>query len=137
TLKRLRDLGNSVIVVEHDEEAIRAADYILDMGPGAGEAGGRIIAQGSIEDILTSRESLTGRYLARELAIDIPPRRNRPGEQKLVVTGARGNNLKEVELALPLGLLVCITGVSGSGKSTLINDTLMQTSSPSGSASST
>ena len=124
TLKRLRDLGNSVIVVEHDEEAIRAADYVLDMGPGAGEAGGRIIAEGTLADILASRESLTGRYLARELAIDLPARRNRPGEQRLVISGARGNNLKDVELSLPLGLLVCITGVSGSGKSTLINDTL-------------
>jgi excinuclease ABC subunit A len=124
TLKRLRDLGNSVIVVEHDEEAIRAADYVLDMGPGAGEAGGRIIAEGRLDDILASRESLTGRYLARELSIELPARRNRPGEQRVVITGARGNNLKDVELSLPLGLLVCITGVSGSGKSTLINDTL-------------
>jgi excinuclease ABC subunit A len=124
TLKRLRDLGNSVVVVEHDEEAIRAADYVLDMGPGAGEAGGFIVAEGTLADILASRESLTGRYLARELAIEMPSRRNRAGEQRLVITGARGNNLKDVELSLPLGLLVCITGVSGSGKSTLINDTL-------------
>ncbi|MBW8879675.1 MAG: excinuclease ABC subunit UvrA, partial [Acidobacteria bacterium] len=124
TLRRLRDLGNSVIVVEHDEEAIRAADYVLDMGPGAGEAGGRIIAEGRLDDILASRDSLTGRYLARELAIELPARRNRPGEQRLVIAGARGNNLKDVELSLPLGLFVCITGVSGSGKSTLINDTL-------------
>jgi excinuclease ABC subunit A len=124
TLQRLRDLGNSVIVVEHDEEAIRAADYVLDMGPGAGEAGGHIIAQGRLDDILASRESLTGRYLARELAIELPARRNRAGEQRLVIAGARGNNLKDVELSLPLGLLICITGVSGSGKSTLINDTL-------------
>ncbi|HYY61597.1 MAG TPA: excinuclease ABC subunit UvrA, partial [Burkholderiales bacterium] len=124
TLQRLRDLGNSVIVVEHDEEAIRAADYVLDMGPGAGEAGGRIVAEGTLADILASRDSLTGRYLAREAAIDVPARRNRPGEQRLVITGARGNNLKDVELSLPLGLFVCITGVSGSGKSTLINDTL-------------
>ena len=124
TLKRLRDLGNSVIVVEHDEEAIRAADHVLDMGPGAGEAGGRIVAEGTLADILASQDSLTGRYLARALAIDFPARRNRPGEQRLVISGARGNNLKDVELSLPLGLLVCITGVSGSGKSTLINDTL-------------
>ncbi len=124
TLKRLRDLGNSVIVVEHDEEAIRAADYVLDMGPGAGEAGGHIVAEGTLGDILASRESLTGRYLARELAIEPPSRRNRAGKQRLVISGARGNNLKDVELSLPLRLLVCITGVSGSGKSTLINDTL-------------
>jgi excinuclease ABC subunit A len=124
TLKHLRDLGNSVIVVEHDEEAIRSADYVLDMGPGAGEAGGRIVAEGTLDDILGSKESLTGRYLSRELSIPLPPRRGRPGEQKIVVTGARGNNLKDVELILPLGLLVCITGVSGSGKSTLINDTV-------------
>jgi len=124
TLKRLRDLGNSVIVVEHDEEAIRAADYVLDMGPGAGEAGGRIVAAGALADILANRDSLTGRYLAHELAIAVPSRRHRPGEHKIVVSGARGNNLKDVELKLPLGLFVCVTGVSGSGKSTLINDTL-------------
>jgi len=124
TLKRLRDLGNSVIVVEHDEEAVRAADYVLDMGPGAGEAGGRIVAEGALADILGNRDSLTGRYLAHELAIAVPTRRQRPGEHKIVVSGARGNNLKDVELRLPLGLFVCVTGVSGSGKSTLINDTL-------------
>ena len=123
TLKRLRDLGNSVIVVEHDEEAIRAADYVLDMGPGAGEAGGHIVAQGTPEDILANRQSLTARYLSREMTIPIPPHRRR-AKQKLVVQGASGNNLKDVDFELPLGLLVCVTGVSGSGKSTLVNDTL-------------
>jgi excinuclease ABC subunit A len=123
TLKQLRDLGNSVIVVEHDEEAIRAADYVVDMGPGAGEAGGRVVAQGAPEDIIASRDSLTGRYLAGELSIPVPPHRRR-AKHKLAVHGARGNNLKDVDLELPLGLFVCVTGVSGSGKSTLVNDTL-------------
>jgi excinuclease ABC subunit A len=123
TLKRLRDLGNSVIVVEHDEEAIRAADHVVDMGPGAGEAGGRIVAEGSPSDILANPESLTGRYLSRALSIAVPARRNR-AKESIVLKGARGNNLKAVDLELPLGVLVCITGVSGSGKSTLINDTL-------------
>jgi excinuclease ABC subunit A len=124
TLKQLRDLGNSVIVVEHDEDAIRAADYVLDMGPGAGEAGGHIVAEGAPDDIIGSRDSLTGKYLSREMAIPLPARRHRAGADKVVITGARGHNLKGVELKLPLGLLVCVTGVSGSGKSTLINDTL-------------
>jgi len=124
TLKRLRDLGNSVIVVEHDEEAIRSADHVVDMGPGAGEAGGQVVAEGTPTDILANRHSLTGQYLGGVLKIDVPRLRNRPGRKRLALRGARGNNLKNVELELPLGLLVCVTGVSGSGKSTLVNDTL-------------
>jgi len=125
TLKRLRDLGNSVIVVEHDEEAIRAADYVVDMGPGAGEAGGHIVAEGPPEVILASESSLTGQYLSRRLRIAVPRLRNRPSAKRaLRIRGASGNNLKNAELQLPVGLFVCVTGVSGSGKSTLINDTL-------------
>ena len=125
TLKHLRDLGNSVIVVEHDQEAIEAADYVVDMGPGAGEHGGHVVAQGTPEDIRRAPQSLTGQYLAGRRQIPIPARRHRvDADRRLVITGARGNNLAGVTLKLPVGLFVCVTGVSGSGKSTLINDTL-------------
>ncbi|HLE67913.1 MAG TPA: excinuclease ABC subunit UvrA [Burkholderiales bacterium] len=124
TLRRLRDLGNSVIVVEHDEEAIRAADHVVDMGPGAGEAGGRVVAEGPPEAIIANENSLTGKYLGRALRIDVPWQRNRPGPRRLVVRGASGNNLKNASVSVPVGLFVCVSGVSGSGKSTLVNDTM-------------
>ena len=124
TLTRLRDLGNTVIVVEHDEEAIREADYIVDIGPGAGVHGGEIVAQGSYDDILNEPRSLTGDYLSGRKAIVIPEQRTKVTNKKLKLNGACGNNLQQVDLELPVGLLSCITGVSGSGKSTLINETL-------------
>ena len=125
TLTHLRDLGNTVLVVEHDEDAIRAADHIIDIGPGAGVHGGRVVAQGPIRDIVASNQSLTGEYLSGKRRIEVPAERtpNDPGQQ-LVLTGARGNNLQGVTLEIPVGLLTCVTGVSGSGKSTLINATL-------------
>ncbi|WP_445158564.1 excinuclease ABC subunit UvrA [Halomonas sp. E14] len=126
TLVHLRDLGNTVIVVEHDEDAIRAADHVLDIGPGAGVHGGRIVAQGTPEAVMASDDSLTGQYLSGKRRIEVPKWRI-PGnpEKRLVLSGARGNNLHDVTLSLPLGLFICVTGVSGSGKSTLINATLM------------
>jgi len=125
TLKHLRDLGNSVIVVEHDHDAISSADYIVDMGPGAGEHGGQVVAQGTPEEIRLAPHSLTGQYLAGRRQIPMPSRRHRVDpERTLTVEGARGNNLKRITLKLPVGVFVCVTGVSGSGKSTLINDTL-------------
>ena len=125
TLRHLRDIGNTVIVVEHDEDAIRSADYVLDIGPGAGVHGGQIVAQGTPQDILDSPASLTGRYLSGKESIAIPETRRSPDPaKKLVLKGARGNNLKNVTLEIPLGLMTCVTGVSGSGKSTLINNTL-------------
>ena len=125
TLRRLRDIGNSVIVVEHDQEAIEAADHVVDIGLGAGEHGGRIIAQGAPADIRKSAESLTGQYLSGRRRIEVPGLGHRPDPERLLaISGARGNNLKDVSVQLPVGLFVCVTGVSGSGKSTLINDTL-------------
>ena len=128
TLIRLRDLGNTVIVVEHDEDAIRMADHVLDIGPGAGVHGGEIVAQGSVQDMLDSPRSVTGQFLSGVRAIEVPKERRQPidDESWLHLTGASGNNLKHVDLAIPAGLFTCVTGVSGSGKSTLVNDTLFR-----------
>ncbi|HAQ49209.1 MAG: excinuclease ABC subunit UvrA [Glaciecola sp.] len=124
TLRHLRDLGNTVIVVEHDEDAIKEADYIIDIGPGAGVHGGEIIAQGSLEDIKNAEHSLTGKYLSGREGIAIPAKRNTAKNNEwLELTGATGNNLQDVTLRVPTGIMTCVTGVSGSGKSTLINDT--------------
>jgi excinuclease ABC subunit A len=125
TLKRLRDIGNSVIVVEHDEDAITNADYVVDMGLGAGEHGGRVVAEGTPEDIKVHGESLTGQYLSGRRRIEMPGLRHRVNpKRELTISGATGNNLKNITVQIPAGLFVCVTGVSGSGKSTLVNDTL-------------
>ena len=125
TLKNLRDLGNSVIVVEHDRDAILSADYVVDMGPGAGEHGGLIVAQGEPQAIHKSKDSLTGKYISGELDIELPEKRIKPKNDRwLSIIGASGNNLKNVNFNLPVGMFVCVTGVSGSGKSTLVNNTL-------------
>ncbi|MDK9725553.1 MAG: excinuclease ABC subunit UvrA [Sterolibacteriaceae bacterium MAG5] len=125
TLANLRDIGNTVIVVEHDQEAIEAADYVVDMGPGAGEHGGRIVAEGTPKEVEANPESMTGAYLSGRRRIEVPAKRTPPdAKRQMKIVGASGNNLKQVDLEIPVGLLTCITGVSGSGKSTLINDTL-------------
>ena len=124
TLTRLRDLGNTVRVVEHDEDAIRTADHVIDIGPGAGVHGGRVVAQGTAEEVAANKDSLTGDYLSGRRRIEVPAKRRATGDDWLTLTGATGNNLKGTDLKLPLGLFTCVTGVSGSGKSTLINHTL-------------
>jgi excinuclease ABC subunit A len=125
TLTHLRDIGNTVIVVEHDEEAIMAADHVVDLGPGAGIHGGKVVAEGAPEEIMKSPKSLTGQYLSGKRAIEVPDERTAPDpERRIRIIGARGNNLKGIEASIPVGLMTCVTGVSGSGKSTLVNDTL-------------
>ena len=130
TLTQLRDLGNTVIVVEHDEDAIRAADYVLDIGPGAGVHGGEIIARGTPEDIMNNERSLTGQYLSGKKKIAVPSKRTPfPAGKTISVRGACGHNLQDVDIDIPIGLMTCVTGVSGSGKSTLIKDTLLKMTS--------
>ncbi len=124
TLTHLRDIGNTVIIVEHDEEAVRNADHIIDIGPRAGIHGGEVVAQGTLEDILQNKDSLTGDYLSGRKSIAVPEIRNKSNGKALSLTGARGNNLNDITLNIPLGIMTCVTGVSGSGKSTLINKTL-------------
>jgi excinuclease ABC subunit A len=124
TLKRLRDLGNTILIVEHDEAMMRAADYIIDMGPGAGEHGGDVVATGTIEDIMKVKESITGQYLSRIKQIPLPQQRRPGSDEEIIIKGARQNNLKNIDVHIPLGKFICVTGVSGSGKSSLISEIL-------------
>jgi excinuclease ABC subunit A len=124
TLEKLRDLGNTLIVVEHDEETMMAADHIIDIGPGAGEHGGLVVAEGTVKDIIAEKKSVTGQYLGGKKSIPLPPFRRQPNENWLKIIGAAENNLKDIDVQLPLGVFTCVTGVSGSGKSTLINEIL-------------
>ena len=124
TLLHLRDLGNTLLVVEHDEDTMRSADHIIDIGPGAGEHGGYVVAEGTIEEIIANPASLTGQYLSGKQHIPVPARRREATGNQLVIRGARENNLKDIDVAMPLGEFVVVTGVSGSGKSSLVNEIL-------------
>ena len=127
TLEHLRDLGNTLIVVEHDEDTMRAADFIVDVGPGAGSHGGEIVEAGTLEDILNNPRSVTGQYLSGAKKIPVPSQRRRGNGKSLKISGAEENNLKNVDVEIPLGTLTCVTGVSGSGKSSLVNEVLNKT----------